>query len=97
MGWHKDVSSLYEAFKRSPYTYMARDEADDGRWGDQAFIEDHCPRWDYWQDLLPENVICFKHEALQGKSLDNCRVLVSGGKPRPWETGGADEWLKFRR
>ena len=38
-----------------------------------------------------------KRGALLGHDIDDCRVLVSHGKPRPWEFGGADMWLAKRR
>ena len=68
--------------------------------GDQAFMKDHWPDgpgsiW-LWQDELPGQILSFKRDVLRGADCGNVRVIASHGKPRPWESGGADEWLRRR-
>ena len=64
-------------------------------WGDQGFVRDHWHgRVVFWQDALPDAVVSYKADVL-GKGIDRGKaiVLVSHGRPRPWEEAGADEWL----
>jgi hypothetical protein len=59
--------------------------------GDQAWIEDMQPTADYWQEILPGQVVSYKVDCQQGVP-DNARVVCFHGKPRPhevnWEIGG---------
>jgi hypothetical protein len=59
--------------------------------GDQAWIEDMQPTADYWQEILPGQVVSYKVDCQQGVP-DKARVVCFHGKPRPhevnWEIGG---------
>lgn len=96
MAWKGDVSHLYREFASAPSAHMSVYRTKD-RWGDQAFVRDHHgDHIDLIQALLPGKVIFYKGEALPGGDLSDCRVLVSHGLPRPWDIGGADEWMSRR-
>lgn len=97
MAWRFDApSQLYDLFLTDPDRFMEEGKRRD-RWGDQGFIAAHHKGQILaWQDKLPGMVCSYKRGALMGENLDDCRVLVSHGDPKPWATGGADEWLRAR-
>ncbi len=97
VGWRGDAGSLCRAFAGSPVAHESIYDAP-GKWGDQGFVRDHW-RGDVamWQDLLPGMVMSYKRGVLLGEDPSDCRVLVSHGRPRPWDTyTGADAWLAAR-
>lgn len=59
--------------------------------GDQAWIEDMQPTADYWQEIMPGQVVSYKVDCQQGVP-DKARVCCFHGHPRPhevnWEIGG---------
>ena len=94
MAWSGDVSWLYRRFAEAPEEHMSLYKARD-RWGDQVWLHDNLglEPW-LWQDELPGQVLSFKRDVLRGADCGNVRVIVSHGLPRPWQAGGADEWMK---
>lgn len=93
VGWRGDVSSLYREFARAPKAHMST-YSDRARWGDQAFVRDHWRgEFSYWDEVCPGLVRDWKIELRKGVPMGDARVCVSHGLPRPWETGGLDEWL----
>ena len=98
VGWRGDASSLARQFATDPAGYQVRygDRRrwrEPGRgWGDQGFVRDHWQgeRWAFWQDILPTAMEHFKY----GQPAEADALIVSGGKPRPWDPGGADERLR---
>lgn len=97
IGWAGDAASIYREFAKAPKAHMSAYGNRD-KWGDQAFIKDHWPGgagsiW-LWQDKLPGMVLSFKRDVLRGADWRDVRVVVSHGKPRPWDRDGADAWLK---
>lgn len=67
------------------------------RWGDQGFLEGVWGRdVARWQDVLPGQFASYKvdvrraqnrRERGTGRVPDGVRVIISHGKPRPWEVG----------
>jgi hypothetical protein len=53
--------------------------------GDQAFIEAMQPEADYWQDMLPGQVVSFKDCRRLGGIMPNARMICFHGQPRPHE------------
>ena len=52
--------------------------------GDQAYIEHHMKdKVTYWQDIT-DGIVSFKADVLP-KGLDDAKVVIFHGKPRPWE------------
>jgi hypothetical protein len=97
MAWRGDIAAIYDAFARDPERFM-QEYSTLEKHGDQAFIADHCPvPIETWQDLLPGHVMSFKLDAFSGKALDECRIVVSHGLPKPWALDGADSWLAARQ
>jgi hypothetical protein len=97
VGWSGDAAAVYREFAKAPQAHMSVYAAKE-RWGDQAFIKDHWPGGAksicLWQERLPGMVLSFKRDILRGAEWRDVRVVVSHGKPRPWDDGGADWWLK---
>ena len=74
MYWSKPVE-LYEKFA-DLQMYAAG--------GDQVYIEHHMKgRVAYWQDIC-DGIVSFKADVLP-KGLDDAKVVIFHGKPRPWE------------
>jgi hypothetical protein len=74
MYWSKPVN-LYEKFAELQM-YAAG--------GDQSYIEHHMKdRVTYWQDIC-EGIVSFKADVLP-KGLNDAKVVIFHGKPRPWE------------
>ena len=96
MAWRGDASALYRLFAATTQMYMEAYKSRT-RWGDQAFIRDH---WQgemaFWQDILPGMVLSYKRDVRRGADWSDARVVSSHGRPRPWENGGADDWLMRR-
>lgn len=100
VGWRGDVSSIRDAFACDVTSYLdlygdRRRWQEPGRgWGDQGFVRDHWKgeRWAFWQDLLPGAMEHWKY----GKPSNATALIVSGGRPRPWESDGVDAWLRSR-
>jgi hypothetical protein len=95
MAWSGDVSHVYESFAAAPQAHMDVYKQRE-KWGDQAFIADFSGGWETWQDRCPGMVMSFKRGVLMGEDWTDARVVVSHGRPRPWEAGGADMQLKRR-
>lgn len=53
--------------------------------GDQAFIEGMQPDADYWQDMLPGQVMSFKDCRRLGGVPSDVRMVCFHGRPRPHE------------
>lgn len=52
--------------------------------GDQSYIEHHMKdKVTYWQDIA-DGIVSFKADVLP-KGLDDAKVVIFHGKPRPWE------------
>jgi hypothetical protein len=74
MYWSKPVD-LYEKFAKLPM-YAAG--------GDQAYIEHFMrDKVTYWQDIT-NGIVSFKADVLPN-GLDDAKVVIFHGKPRPWE------------
>jgi hypothetical protein len=100
MAWSGSVRHVYDQFAADPDGAIKRYQKNyvaSGGWGDQGFIWD-ARRGDvtFWDDIGPGLVMSYKRGALEGRDLSDCAILCSHGEPRPWSTGGADEWLKAR-
>ena len=67
------------------------------RWGDQGFLEGVWGRSVLrWQDVLPGQFVSYKTDVRQAQNRRErgngtipagARVIISHGKPRPWEVG----------
>ena len=55
--------------------------------GDQAFIESMQSEADYWQDMLPGQVMSFKDCRRLGGIPSSVRLVCFHGRPRPHEIG----------
>lgn len=101
LAWRADAPKrLHEMFAVDPERWMAEygDPAVPFAWGDQAFLSDHADvEIKHWQTLLPGAVLSFKRDLLLGADARNCRMCVSHGLPRPWDSDGADGWLRDRK
>lgn len=54
--------------------------------GDQRWIEAMQPKADYWQDVVPGQIVSFKADCLSLNAVpDNARLLIFHGRPRPHE------------
>jgi hypothetical protein len=74
MYWSKPVK-LYELYA-GLQVYAAG--------GDQSYIEHHMKdQVTYWQDIC-DGIVSFKADVLP-KGLDDAKVVIFHGKPRPWE------------
>jgi hypothetical protein len=74
MYWSKPVE-LYDRFSELPM-YAAG--------GDQSYIEHHMKDpVTYWQDIC-DGIVSFKADVLP-KGLNDAKVVIFHGKPRPWE------------
>lgn len=86
----------WEAFLASPARHM-RECRTPQRWGDQGFLEGVWGRnVARWQDVLPGACVSWKvdcrvatnlKERGDGRIPKGARVVISHGKPRPWEVG----------
>ena len=59
--------------------------------GDQRWLELNVPAADYWQDLLPGQLVSYKVHCMDGVP-DGARVVVFHGKPDPHEVD--EPWLR---
>lgn len=90
------AARAWEAFIADPAKHM-RECVTRERWGDQGFLEGVWGRdVARWQDTLPGQLVSYKtgvrraqnhRESGSGKIPDGARVVISHGKPRPWEVG----------
>lgn len=92
-----DAAALaWEAFTDDPAKHM-RECVTRERWGDQGFLEGVWWRGvTRWQDVLPGQFVSYKtdvrraqnrRERGNGSIPEGARVIISHGKPRPWEVG----------
>ncbi|MCG8325167.1 MAG: hypothetical protein MI673_06590, partial [Thiotrichales bacterium] len=58
--------------------------------GDQRWLELTVQDYDYWQDLLPGQLVSYKVQKKEGLS-DDARIVVFHGKPDPHEV--EDQWV----
>jgi hypothetical protein len=63
--------------------------------GDQAFIEAMRGKADYWQDMLPGQIVSFKDCQKLGGVLPTARIVCFHGRPRPHEVNFDLSCLKF--
>jgi hypothetical protein len=96
MGWRVSQAYLHDLFAADPERHMREGAKANKRdsWGDQGFImKHHRGEIEAWQTLLPGFVVSFKRGCLMGEDLSRARIVCSHGKPRPWDSDGADVWL----
>lgn len=81
------AAQAWTAFIADPTRHM-RECTTRERWGDQGFLEGVWGRdIARWQDVLPyKQVVSWKVHCKRGVP-DEARVIISHGKPRPWECG----------
>lgn len=90
------AEAAWTAFIADPARHM-RECVTRERWGDQGFLEGVWGRdVRRWQDCLPGQVVGYKTDVRKaatpkehgtGKIPGGARVIISHGKPRPWEVG----------
>jgi hypothetical protein len=84
MSWHgTGVYKIYNTFVQHDMKYM-----NNIREGDQAFIDQHRPSMDYFQDLFTGKVVSYKVHCLEGQTAavpTDSRIICFHGKPRPHE------------
>lgn len=86
MAWSQDMTELYRKFASGSRDYINFYKTR----GDQAFLEDFCPRpVKFWQDIVPGQVCSYKvHVTPQNCGVpQNCRVVCFHGKPKPRDVG----------
>ena len=85
---------VWDKFRRNPQAAIAHCQRHaDPPWnnGDQRWLELTVPRADYWQDLLPGQLVSYKVHC--GAALPpGARVVCFHGKPDPHEV--ADTWVR---
>lgn len=86
MAWRKGYTdNLYTQFLEDPQQDMAT-YTTNRKWGDQGFIEDHQPHYDYFQELWPGSVVSYKF-GLRGQDPGpEAKIVCFHGAPKPWET-----------
>jgi hypothetical protein len=85
---------VWESFARDPQAAIARCRREaDPPWnhGDQRWLELTIPRADYWQDVLPGQLVSYKVHCAKGLP-PAARVVCFHGKPDPHEVAGP--WVK---
>jgi hypothetical protein len=75
----KDRKAIWEKWILGPGVWMLQFR------GDQDFLSQHGPKWRFWQDRFPNQVLSYKLNLLAGADTSQCQVLCFHGKPRPWE------------
>lgn len=90
------AAQAWAAWIADPVRHM-RECVTPQRWGDQGFLESVWGRnVSRWQDVLPGQFVSWKVDCRQatkpmergdGRIPRGARVVISHGKPRPWECG----------
>lgn len=95
VGWRGDQTGITMRFLQDVAGHMTRGE-ERSFWGDQGFANRyHAGRLTLWQEELPGAVRSFKREVKPDELMPTA-IVASHGNPRPWASGGADEWLRMR-
>jgi len=96
VGWRGDQTAIPRAFLRDVPGHIERGGQRDA-WGDQGFVRSllGADAVSLWQEEIPGAVRSYKREAFPSKVLPTA-IVASHGKPRPWDRGGADEWLRAK-
>lgn len=85
---------VWDAFARDPRAAIARCHREaDPPWnnGDQRWLELMVPQADYWQSVLPRQLVSYKVHCGAGVP-EGARVVCFHGKPDPHEV--PDPWVK---
>lgn len=97
MQWTGDYFYLYGKFLRDAAGHMAAYVRSD-RWGDQGFIQDHLPGWEFLQDRHPGAIVSYKFGMkAHGDPPPGCRIVCFHGKPKPHEVEGKHSWIPALR
>lgn len=91
-GAHREVWDRFAKSPREAIAFCARNADPSWNNGDQRWLEFTAPGADYWQDLLPGQLVSYKiHCRPNGSLPDGARVLCFHGKPDPHEV--RDPWV----
>lgn len=87
MSWHGEkVFNIYNVFKEYDKKNMNKYSSE----GDQAFINEHKPSIDYFQDHFPNEIVSYKAHCLKDNDNKpqlpkNAKIVCFHGNPRPHE------------
>lgn len=82
MSWKGDYSYIYDAFKKSPHTFI-KEYKTTKKWGDQGFIMNHLKETPDSFNFGPLH--SYKAHCKNGVPAGT-KLVFFHGKPRPWET-----------
>ena len=91
-GAHRNVWHLFRKSPERAIQFCAENADPPWNNGDQRWLELTVSNADYWQELLPGQLVSYKvHCSESGEKPDNARVICFHGKPDPHEV--EDEWI----
>ena len=93
---HRKVWDMFSKSPKKAINYCKKNAAPPWNHGDQRWLEFTAKDADYWQDLLPGQLVSYKvHCQPTGGLPKNARVLCFHGKPDPHEVSDSyvvDNW-----
>ena len=91
-GAHKHVWDIFSSNPQGAINECERQAIPPWNIGDQRWLELTVPRADYWQSLLPNQLVSYRVHCMANKSLPkNACIVCFHGKPDPHEVN--DEWI----
>lgn len=87
MAWKRDLSYLYETFKKDPAKFMDDKDQTFDNWGDQGFIQRHMKGTvERFQKVFGEKeIVSFIRNLHKGDPQEGNKIIVFHSKPKPHE------------